>query len=246
MNTQETVDQLKQLKLKGMMQAYESLITLPAHEQLSLHHAVARLTEAELQHRSHQKTQMYLKLSKLRYNAVLENVKCSENRNFTKEQLLHFADGSFIERAENTVITGATGCGKSYLACALGRLACTLGYKVLYLGMTRFLEKINQSKLEGNYVKLLNQIEKNQLIILDDFGLHPLDNTTRLALLQILEDRYAKKSVIITSQLPIKSWFEYINEPTLADAIMDRLSANANKIELRGESLRKEKLKNKV
>ena len=246
MNTQETVDQLKQLKLKGMMQAYQSLLSLPVHEQLSIHQAVARLAEAELQYRSHQKTQMYLRLSKLRYNAVLENVQCSENRNFTKEQLLYFADGSFIERAENVLVTGATGCGKSYLACALGRLACSLGYKVLYLGMTRFLEKINQSKLEGNYVKLLNQIEKNQLIILDDFGLHPLDNTTRLALLQILEDRYGKKSIMITSQLPIKSWFEYINEPTLADAIMDRLSANSNKIELKGESLRNEKLKNKI
>lgn len=245
MNTQETVDQMKQLKLKGMMQAYQSLISTPLQQQLTLHPAVARLTEAELQHRSHQRTQMYLRLSKLRYNAVLENVQCSENRNFTKEQLSYFGDGSFIERAENVLITGATGCGKSYLACALGRLACSLGYKVLYLGMTRFLEKINQSKLEGSYVKLLNQLEKNQLIILDDFGLHPLDNTTRLALLQILEDRYGKKSVIITSQLPIKSWFEYINEPTLADAIMDRLSANANKIELKGESLRKEKPKNK-
>ena len=158
---------------------------------------------------------------------------------------LYLADASFIERAENVLITGATGCGKSYLACALGRLACTHGYKVLYLGMTRFLEKVAQAKLEGTYVKLLNQIEKNQLIILDDFGLHPLDNTTRLALLQILEDRYAKKSIIITSQLPIKNWFEYINEPTLADAIKDRLSANANKIELKGESLRKQKSKNK-
>ena len=119
-----------------------------------------------------------------------------------------------------------------------------MGYKVLYLGMTRFLEKINQSKLEGNYVKLLNQIEKNQLIILDDFGLHPLDSITRLALLQMLEDRYGKKSVIITSQLPVKNWFDYINEPTLADAIMDRMTANAHKIELRGESLRKQKSKN--
>lgn len=245
MNTQETFDQLKQLKLKGMMQAYQALIELPIHEQLSLHQAVARLVEAELQHRIHQKTQMYLKLSKLRYNAVLENVQCSESRNFTKEQLAYLADASFIERAENVLITGATGCGKSYLACALGRLACTHGYKVLYLGMTRFLEKVAQAKLEGTYVKLLNQIEKNQLIILDDFGLHPLDNTTRLALLQILEDRYAKKSIIITSQLPIKNWFEYINEPTLADAIIDRLSANANKIELKGESLRKQKSKNK-
>ena len=107
--------------------------------------------------------------------------------------------------------------------------------------MTRFLEKISQSKLEGNYIKLLNQLEKNQLIILDDFGLQPLDSNTRLALLQMLEDRYGKKSIVITSQLPIKSWFEYINEPTLADAILDRMTANANKIELTGESLRKEK-----
>ena len=246
MNTQQTVDQLKQLRLKGMMQAYQSLINLPIHEQFTLHQAIARLTEAELQHRSHQKTQLYLSLSKLRYNAVLENIQCSENRNFTKDQLLYFVDGSFIERAENVLITGATGCGKSYLACALGRQACTLGYKVLYLGMSRFLEKINQAKLEGNYIKLLNQIEKTQLIILDDFGLQPLDTTTRLALLQILEDRYGKKSIIITAQLPIKNWFEYINEPTLADAIMDRLSANANKIELRGESLRKEKSSKKI
>jgi len=244
MNTQETIDQLKHLKLKGMVQAYQAVLDMPSHEQLTLHQTIARLTEAELQYRTHQKTQLFLKLSKLRYNAMLENVQCSEQRNFTKDQLLFFADGSFVERAENVLITGSTGCGKSYLACALGRHACSMGYKVLYLGMTRFLEKINQSKLEGNYVKLLNQIEKNQLIILDDFGLHPLDSITRLALLQMLEDRYGKKSVIITSQLPVKNWFDYINEPTLADAIMDRMTANAHKIELRGESLRKQKSKN--
>lgn len=239
MNTQNTLDQLNQLKLKGMAQAYQGLLATPVHEQLTLHQAIARLTEAELQSRAQQKTQMYLKLSKLRYNALIEQIQCSESRNFTREQLSVLADCSFINRAENILITGATGCGKSYLACALGRQACIMGYKVLYMGMTRLLEKIGQARLDGTYVKMLNQFEKVQLIILDDFGLHSMDNNVKLALLQMLEDRYGKKSTIITSQLPVGSWYEYLSEPTLADAIMDRLSANAHRIELTGESLRK-------
>jgi DNA replication protein DnaC len=241
MNTQNTLDQLNQLKLKGMAQAYQGLMAMPVHDQLTLHQAIARLTEAELQSRAEQKTQMYLRLSKLRYNALIEQVHCSGARNFTREQLSVLADCSFINRAENILITGATGCGKSYLACALGRQACILGYKVLYFGMTRLLEKISQVRLDGTYVKMLNQIEKVQLIILDDFGLHPMDNNVKLALLQMLEDRYGKRSIIITSQLPVNNWYEYLSEPTLADAIMDRLSANAHRIELQGESLRKMK-----
>lgn len=238
MNTHSTLEQLKQLKLTGMAQAYQGLITMPLQDQLTLHEAIARLTEAETQQRSQHRTQMYLKLSKLRYNALIEHLHCSPARNFTKEQLAVLADCSFIEQAKNVLITGATGSGKSYLACALGRQACTMGFKVLYLGMTRFLEKVAQARLDGTYVKLLNQLEKAHLIVLDDFGLHQMDNNTRLSLLQILEDRYAKKPVIVTSQLPVGSWFEYLSEPTFADAIMDRLSANAHHIELKGESLR--------
>lgn len=241
MNTKQTLDQLTNLKLSGMAKAYQALLSMPLHEQLSLHEAVARLAEAELQHRTHAKTQMFLRLSKLRYNAVLEQIHCSSERNLSNDKVALLADCSFIERAENVLITGATGCGKSYLACALGRQACTMGYKVLYLGMARLMEKIAQTKLEGNYVKMLNQIEKINLIILDDFGLQPLDNNLRLALLQMLEDRYGRKSVIITSQLPVNNWYEYIGEPTLADAIMDRMTANAHKIELKGESLRRMK-----
>ena len=151
---------------------------------------------------------------------------------------MKFSDGQFITKGENILITGSTGCGKSYLACALGRQACMLGYRTLYLSMNRFIESVANARLEGTYVKWLNQIGKIPLIILDDFGLQSLDHNMKITLLQILEDRYAKGATIITSQLPIKLWYDYIAEPTLADAIMDRLAAYAHKIELKGESLR--------
>ena len=239
MNTQITLDHLSQLKLHGMSRAYQAVLSMPLQDQPSLSQFMARLAEAELQDRTHKKTEMFLLQSKLRYNAVLEQVHCNVNRNLSKEKLMMVADCSFIQRAENLLINGATGCGKSYLACAIGRQACSFGYRTLYFGINRFFEKITDSKLDGTYVKLLNQIEKAHLLILDDFGLYPLDGVTRLALLQILEDRYGKKSVIITSQLPIAKWHQCIGESTIADAIMDRLAVNAHRFELKGESLRK-------
>lgn len=241
MNTQITLDHLSELKLQGMARAYHAVLSMPVQDQPSLNQFMARLAEAEIQHRAQKKTEMFLLQSKLRYNAVLEQVYCNVNRNLSRENLMAIADCSFIERSENLLITGATGCGKSFLACAIGRQACTFGYRTLYFGINRFLEKISSSKLDGSFIKLLNQIEKTHLLILDDFGLHPLDTITRLALLQILEDRYGKKSVIITSQLPIANWYEYIGESTIADAIMDRLAVNAHRFDLKGESLRKKK-----
>ncbi len=239
MNTQITLDHLAQLKLHGMSRAYQAVLSMPLQDQPSLNQFMARLAEAEVQDRTHKKTEMFLLQSKLRYHAVLEQVHCNVNRNLSKEKLMMVADCSFIERAENLLITGATGCGKSYLACAIGRQACTFGYRTLYFGINRFFGKITDAKLDGSFVKLLNQIEKTHLLILDDFGLYPLDGVTRLALLQMLEDRYGKKSVIITAQLPVNKWHEYIGESTIADAIMDRLAVNAHRFELKGESLRK-------
>ncbi len=241
MNTQSTVEQLQQLKLYGMSKRYQTVLDQPAHQHPEVHTLMGMLTEAEIQYRLAQRTQLYLRLSRLRYHALAEQVHASNERGLSKEQLLVFCESMFIEKGENVLITGATGCGKSYLACALGRQACMLGHRTLYFAMNRFIEALANARLDGSYIKWLNQIARTPLLIIDDFGLQPLDHNMKLTLLQILEDRYGKGATIITSQLPLKAWYEYINEPTLADAIMDRLSAHAHKIELKGESLRKKK-----
>lgn len=243
MNTQETIIQLKELKLKGMAASLEAIMNLPVQNRPTLELAVTRMVEAEQQDRRDRKTEMYLKTSRLRYTSLLEDVICGTDRNFTKEDLAALSDCSFIRRHENLLIQGKCGCGKSFLACALGRQACILGYRTVYLNMNCFVERVAISKLDGSFLKMITNLEKNDLIILDDFGLQPMDMNTRLALLQILEERYERKSVIIASQLPIAKWYDYIGDATLADAIMDRLVANANKIELKGESMRQRKKK---
>jgi DNA replication protein DnaC len=244
MNTTHTVEQMEQLKLSGMVASYTAQLELPVHQQLEAHELIAQLVQAELLNRNNERTNLYLKLAKLRLPAVPEQIECSASRNLTKQQLATLLEGHYIRQAEPVLITGPTGCGKSYLACALGYQACIQGYKTLYLNMNRLIEKITLAKLDGSYIKLLNLFERVPLIILDDFGLQPLNNDLRLALLQILEDRYAKKTIIITSQLPVSKWHQYINEPTLADAILDRLTAKAQRIELKGESLRRKKANN--
>jgi DNA replication protein DnaC len=244
MNTQETLFQLKELKLYGMALAYEAMLNLSVQNRPTLDMAVAQMTEAEILNRKDRKMKSLLRTSHLRYSSVLEDVICSEERNFTKDNLAALADCSFIRRHENLLIQGKCGCGKSFLACALGRQACTLGFRTLYFNMNTFVDKIALSKLDGTFLKLLKSLETADLLILDDFGLKQMDANTRLALLQILEDRYERRSIIIVSQLPISKWYEYLGDETIADAIMDRLVANnAGKIELKGESLRQRKRK---
>lgn len=240
MNPQATLDQLNDLRLGGMARHYQAVMQLPVHQLPDAHTLIASLADAEYLYRNHAKIQLYLRLGKLRYPATLEQLKYDPSRNLAKDHIIPLIDCEWIKRAENILITGPTGSGKSFLACAFGHQACLMGYRVLYFNMNRLIEKIICAKLDGSLPKLLAHLEKMHLIILDDFGITPLDQNTRLAILQILEDRYGKKSILIASQIPVAKWYDYIADPTLADAILDRIMAQNHRFELKGESLRRQ------
>jgi len=237
--TNASLQILRQMKLEGMASAYEGILSMPINQQPDAHEQLARLAEAEQQHRAHKRMKMYLRLSKMRYQATIQDIDTSENRNLTKEKMMLLSDCGYLDRGENILITGATGCGKSYLSCALGNNACVHGYRTLYFNMNRLKEQIALAKTDGTFIKWLDRMKKARLIILDDFGIQPITHPVKMALLQILEDRYEKYSMIICSQLPVSKWHEYLAEPTIADAILDRIIPKSHRIELKGNSLRK-------
>jgi DNA replication protein DnaC len=169
----------------------------------------------------------------------MEQLQFDIDRNLDKNQIMRFAECTFIKKGENILITGSTGVGKSYIASALGNHACTLGYKVYYTNTIKLFAKLKMLKADGSYLREITNIEKQDLLILDDFGIQPIDSPSRAALMDIIEDRHGKRSTIITSQVPIESWHEIIGEKTMADAILDRLVNDAHRLELKGESLRR-------
>lgn len=242
-STMTTLEKMRGLMLSGMADHYQAVLSMPAHQQPESAVMLAQLLEAELLYRNHRRTQTAIKNARFRYQASVEEIICSQDRNLSRETLSMLADGSYIDRGENIIISGATGCGKSFLASALGYQACMQGRKVAYFSLPKLLQQLKSDKLDGSFRKDMERIEKMNLLILDDWGLTPLDTQSRLALLQIIEDRHNRYATIITSQLPVSSWHSYINENTIADAILDRIIHKANRIELMGESLRKNNTK---
>ncbi len=230
MDSQTTIQMMNAMKLAGMAQAYQAIAALPANKQPSTHDCIATIIDAEKQHRALKRTDMYLRLSKIKYRAHIKDIIYNDQRNLDKNVIAALADCSYINRAHNIIVTGATGCGKSYLVSALGHQACIMGYRTLYFNMNRLCEEIALAKMDGSFIKWINRLKRANLIILDDFGLQPLTQQVKLALLQVLEDRYGQAATIISAQLPHQKWYDYFDDPTLADAILDRITADCTKI----------------
>lgn len=241
MNYQETFRKMKIMRLLGMHEAFKSCLETRSQQQLSADELITLLIEAEYEDRQNRKVSRYLKAARFRYQASVEEVDFSAARGLEKNQLIRLASCQFLEKQENILITGPTGVGKSYLASALGHQACMKGYKVLYYNTAKLFAQLKMSRADGSYMKLINRLEKQHLLVLDDFGLHPLDEENRLMLLEVIEDRHGRRSTIITSQLPVIKWYELFQSQTIADAVLDRVVHTAHRLELSGESMRKKK-----
>ena len=211
------------------------------NDSLTADELVELLVQAEWEYRENQKIERCLSNAAFRYQAFIDNIDYSPGRKLDKNLMMRLADCSYIDRAENVIITGATGVGKSYIATALGHQACLKGKKVLYRNAQKLFTLLRICRADGSYIKEMSKIEKKDVFIINDFGLEVLDHRTSLMLLEILEDRNNKKTTIIASQLPFEKWYDVISDKTVADAIVDRLNNTSHKITLQGESMRKKK-----
>lgn len=244
MLTQPTLEQLNELRLHALAQAWQAQHEDPSTDDLSFDDRLALLVEAEWMDRQNKRLSRLLREAKLRIaGACLEDIEYAKERKLDRALMRQLATGRWIEAHQAVVITGATGVGKTYIACALAQQACRRGHRVLYRRMPRLFDELALARADGTYAKLLARFARTDVLVLDDWGLAPVQDVERRDLLEIMEDRHGLRSTIWTSQLPVAKWHDHLGDPTVADAICDRLLHNAHRIVLQGPSRRKEEAK---
>ncbi len=240
--TTQTLNYLRQLKLGGMALALQTqLDQVGTYEGLPFIERFSLLLEQENLTREHRKQERLVRQARFKLNASVQEIDYQHPRNITQSQIAQLAQGDWISRAQNLLVTGPCGSGKTYLACALGHNACLHGYSVRYFRLSRLLLQLTQSKADGSYQKHLKQLANTQLLVIDDWGLEPLKPAHRNDMMEIMDDRHGQASTLMISQLPTDQWYASIGDNTLADAILDRLTHNAHRLKLNGESMRKQK-----
>ena len=240
MNMEQTITKLNEMRLFGMAQSYTERRIKPDHKDLSFDEFFGLVVEDEYIYRKNKKLTRLIRDARFKFSsACLEDIDYRQPRGLNKTHVVNLQNTSWLEKHQNILITGATGVGKTYLACAFGAWACRNGFTALYYRWPRLFGDMLSSKGEGNYLKHLKKLAKIDLLVIDDFGLNPLSTSDRKDLLEVIEDRYMSGSTIIAGQLPIKEWHEFIGEPTIADAVMDRILHLSYKFELKGGSMRK-------
>lgn len=236
---EQTLERMRMLKLLGMQKGIEEQKNNTLYNEMSFEERIGHLIEYEHLERENRRLSSRLRQAKFRQQASIEDVNFRHKRNLNKRQLVELSKCRWIKEHKNVFLTGPTGVGKSYLACALGNKACLEGFKVQYIRVSRFLTELMIGKGDGSYLKILRSLSKVDVLILDDWGISRLTDEQRKEFLEIMEERYELKSTIITSQIPVNKWHEIIGDSTIADAIMDRIVHNSYRIELDGDSLRK-------
>lgn len=244
MLTQQTVSQLKALKLDGMARAFEEQLGLTASSSLSFEERFGIVVDRELAWRDTRRLERLLKAAKLKNpQACVEDIEFRQSRGIDQRMIATLASGDWVRHAQNLILTGPTGAGKTWIACAFGQQACRQGFSVFYVRVGRLFEELKIAHGDGSFSRRLAQLAKVDVLLLDDWGLQDLDQGARNDLLEVLDDRVGARSTVITSQLPLEHWHAWLQDPTLADAILDRLVHQAHKLPLKGESMRKTNIK---